>query len=347
MSLTNVAVVGFGYWGPNLVRNLCELDNCRVKTVCDAQASRLNTVRRRYPSIEATQDWRDLLSDPEIDAIAIATPVSTHYPLAKAALLAGKHVLIEKPMACSSEHCEELIDLGKRQGKIVLVDHTFVYTGAVRKIKELIRSGEMGQIVYFDSVRVNLGLFQHDVDVMWDLAPHDLSIMIHLLEKTPVAVRAVGLTLPELKHTSIAYLAFEFDDAVIGHVHVNWFAPVKIRQTLLAGTRKMIVYDDNDPSEKVKLYDKGIKLATREDIYQTLVQYRMGDMSSPKLDQTEALLTECRHFIDCIQGRCEPESGGELGLQVVRVLEAASESLRSLGQRVEVKGRMLSAGAAA
>jgi predicted dehydrogenase len=347
MSFINVGIVGYGYWGPNLVRNFSELDSCRVKMVCDLESSRLQKLTRRYPAIEVTRDWREMLADPDIDAVAVATPVSTHYAIARAALIAGKHVLIEKPMASSVKECLELVELSKKCNRVLLVDHTFIYTPAVRKIRELIDKGELGNIVYFDSVRVNLGLFQHDVNVIWDLAPHDISIMLYTLERVPRAVRAVGLSVPELQHASIAYLTFEFDEPLIGHAHVNWFAPVKIRQTLIAGTQKMVVYDDNEPSEKIKIYDKGINLSKhREEIYRTLVQYRTGDMSCPKLEQTEALLIECEHFLDCINGNASPISGGELGLEVVRVLEAAALSLEQNGAPVELSSLPMAAAVA-
>jgi predicted dehydrogenase len=339
-SIINLGVIGYGYWGPNLVRNFSEIPDVRVKTVSDFVPALLAKVQARYPTIQVTTDCQDIFTDPDIDAVVIATPVSTHYELALAALKAGKHVLVEKPITVSSEQAERLIAEAKRRNLILMVDHTFVYTGAVRKMHELVHSKQLGDIYYYDSVRVNLGLFQHDVNVLWDLAVHDLSIMDYVLPFKPCAVSATGMSHVPGRPENIAYLTLFFENNLMAHLHVNWLAPVKVRRTLIGGSQKMIVFDDLDPSEKVKVYDKGITLngngSNPEAVYEMLIGYRTGDMWAPKLELTEALRTEGLHFIDCIQQGTQPITGGESGLNVVQILEAATLSVKNQGRLIEL-----------
>jgi predicted dehydrogenase len=334
--MIGIAVVGYGYWGPNLVRNFAEAPGAKLVGVCDASRDRLAEARRRYPSVHTAEHYNELLGDPSVDAVAIATPVSTHFDLAIAALRADKHVLVEKPLASNSEQASELIAEAARRNRVLMVDHTFVYTGAVRKIAELVARGELGDIYYYDSVRVNLGLFQHDVNVIWDLAVHDLSIMDFILPGKPVAVSATGISNIAGQPENVAYITLFFPDNKIAHLHVNWLAPVKVRRTLIGGSERMIVYDDLEPSEKVKIYDKGVTLSAGEEVYELLVSYRSGDMRAPKLDQTEGLQTEARHFIDCIVNGKKPQTDGSSGLRVVRILEAAEASMIDRGKLVEL-----------
>jgi predicted dehydrogenase len=335
--MINVGVIGYGYWGPNLVRNFAEAPSSQVVAVSDLNAERLALVRRRYPAVETTTDYRDLLADGNLDAIAIATPVSSHYELAMHALQAGKHVLVEKPLVATSEEAARLVDEADRCQRVLMVDHTFVYTGAVRKMQELVASAELGEIYYYDSVRVNLGLFQHDVNVIWDLAVHDLSIMEYVLPARPCAVSATGVSHVPGQPANIAYLTLFFDSSLIAHIHVNWLAPVKVRRTLLGGSQKMIVYDDLEPSEKIKVYNKGITFNDgTERRYQMLIGYRTGDMWAPHLDITEALRTEVLHFTDCLDNGKSPITDGVAGMRVVNVLEAATQSMEAMGRPVEL-----------
>lgn len=335
--MINVGVIGYGYWGPNLVRNFAEAPSSQVVAVSDLNAERLALVRRRYPAIETTTDYRDLLTDGNLDAIAIATPVSSHYELAMHALQAGKHVLVEKPLVATSDEAARLVDEADRCQRVLMVDHTFVYTGAVRKMQELVASAELGEIYYYDSVRVNLGLFQHDVNVIWDLAVHDLSIMEYVLPARPCAVSATGVSHVPGQPANIAYLTLFFDSSLIAHIHVNWLAPVKVRRTLLGGSQKMIVYDDLEPSEKIKVYNKGITFNDgTERRYQMLIGYRTGDMWAPHLDITEALRTEVLHFTDCLDNGKSPITDGVAGMRVVNVLEAATQSMEAMGRPVEL-----------
>lgn len=332
-----IGVVGYGYWGPNLVRNFSETPGSRVAAVADLSPSRLAPVRRGYPSIDLTTDYKDLLHDPTIEAIALATPVSTHFRIAMEALEVGKHVLVEKPLAASSEEAERLVELAERRGLVLMVDHTFVYTGAVQKIKELVELGRLGQLYYYDSVRVNLGLFQHDVSVIWDLAVHDLAIMDYVLGQSPTAVAATGIAHVPGQPVNTAYLTCFFDTNLMAHLSLNWLAPVKVRRTLIGGDRQMIVYDDLEPSEKVKVYDRGITLEnSAQGMYEMLVGYRTGDVWAPKLRMTEALHSEAEHFVACIRDGASPVSDGQAGLRVVRILEAATQSLASGGHPVPV-----------
>jgi len=330
------AVVGAGYWGPNLIRNFLAHDEIESVVACDVDENRRNTMRRSFFGIETASDAAEVIDRSDIDIVVISTPVSTHFDLTKRALEQGKHCFIEKPMTSSVSEAEQLIELADRMNAKLFVDHTFIYTGAVQKMKEMIASGRLGEVYYFDSVRVNLGLFQHDVNVIWDLAPHDLSIADYLLDKRPVSLSAVGKCHVGNGLEDIAYLTLEYENSLIAHFHVNWLAPMKIRRTLIGGTRSMIVYDDTEASEKVKVYDKGIDVTTRESVYDTLVQYRTGDMLSPKLDQTEALTTATEHFIDCIVSDKTPITDGHAGLNVIRILEASARSVNNHGQAIEL-----------
>jgi predicted dehydrogenase len=335
--MIRVGVIGYGYWGPNLVRNFMEAAGSTVVAVCDLQPKRLAMVQNRYPSIKMLTNWQDLLNDPEIDAVAIATPVSSHFELAMAALVANKHVLVEKPLASNCEQALQLIDEAALRKRVLMVDHTFVYTGAVRKIRELIASNALGEIYYYDAVRVNLGLFQHDVNVIWDLAIHDLSIMDYVLPSRALAVSATGISNIPGQPENVAYITLFFANPQIAHVHVNWLTPVKVRHTLIGGSEKMILYDDLEPSEKVKIYDRGVTVSqSPEAVYEMLVSYRSGDMWAPRLEATEALLTEALHFIDCINNGTQPETDGQAGLRLIQIVEAAERSLRDRGKLVEI-----------
>jgi predicted dehydrogenase len=338
--MVRVGVIGFGYWGPNLVRNFLETPDAQVTCVSDLRADRLRQVQTRYPTVKITESHRELIEDPAVDAVVIATPVSSHYELALRALEAGKHVLVEKPLASSAEQVSRLIDAADKARRTLMVDHTFVYTAAVRKIRDYVASGDLGDVYYYDSTRVNLGLFQHDVNVIWDLAVHDLSIMEFVLPKAPVAVSATGLAHVPGRSENIAFLTLFYDGPLIAHVTVNWLSPVKVRRTLVGGSRKMIVYDDMEQSEKIKVYDKGITLkenGDREKLYELLVGYRTGDMLAPNLDVTEALRLEAAHFVSCVKTGARPMTDGHAGLRVVQVLEAASASLASRGQPVALR----------
>ena len=336
--MLGIGVVGYGYWGPNLVRNFVEVDGAQVISVCDLRNERLSEARRRYPALHTTHEYSDLIGNPAIDAIAIATTVSTHYPLAMAALGAGKHVLVEKPLAASAEEAERLVEEAERQGLVLMVDHTFVYSGAVRKIKELIENNSLGDLYYYDSVRINLGLFQHDINVLWDLAVHDLAIMDFIVQMQPSAISCTGMAHVHSQPENVAYLTCFFEHNFIAHFHVNWLAPAKIRQTIIGGDRRMIVYDDLEPSEKVKVYDKGITVnGNPNSVYEMLVNYRSGDMWAPQLDRTEALHTEALHFIECVEKGQAPLTDGLVGARIVRILEAASQSLAQRGRPVELE----------
>jgi predicted dehydrogenase len=333
-----IGMIGVGYWGPNLIRNFSELDDARVVSCSDLSQERLNKIAKRMPGIKCTTNFEDLLNDSEVDAVVIATPVSTHFPIAKAALEHGKHVMIEKPLADSSAHALALVELAKKYDRTLMVDHTFIYTSAVRKIRELMDSGDLGDVLYFDSVRVNLGLFQRDVNVIWDLAPHDLSIMDYLLRREPIAVSAMGASHAGNKIANIAYMTLRFPDNILAHFHVNWLAPVKLRQTLIGCSKKMIVYDDMEPTDKIRVYDKGITVnGSAEKQYQTMVGYRTGDVLIPKIDTTEALQRVAQEFVDSIQQKRAPITDGVAGYRVVCLLEAAQKSLEANGQEVLLK----------
>jgi len=336
--MIKIGVIGYGYWGPNLVRNFMLAPGSAVTRVCDLREERLTPLHKVYPGVKTCNRSEDLINDPAIDAVVIATPVSSHYELALAALKAGKQVLVEKPLASTSDQARRLIDEAAARKLVLLVDHTFVYTPAVRKMREIIVSGQLGQIYYYDAVRVNLGLFQHDVNVIWDLAIHDLSIMDYVLPERPVAVAATGISHIPGQPENVAYITLFFASPQIAHVHVNWLTPVKVRHTLIGGSEKMILYDDLEPSEKLKVYDKGIRVTPGlEDVYRMLVSYRLGDMWAPRLDTTEALQTEALHFIDCVENGREPETDGPAGLRMINMIEAAETSLRDRGRLVEIQ----------
>lgn len=333
--MIKVGVIGYGYWGPNLVRNFSEGSGSSVVCVSDLRSERLTLVKNRYPAIRTTTNHQELITSPDIDAVVIATPVSTHFNLAMQALEAGKHVLVEKPMTATTDEGAKLIDKAQQGKRVLLVDHTFVYMGAVRKIRELIQKGELGDIYYYDSTRVNLGLFQKDVNVTWDLAVHDLAILDYVLRSNATAVSATGINHVSNAPENIAYMTLFFDSSLIAHINVNWLSPVKVRLTLIGGSKKMIVFDDLQPSEKIKIYDTGITVdKTPDSIYELLIGYRTGDMWAPRFDTTEALKAEAMHFIDCIDHGREPDTNGEMGLRVVRILEAATKSIREKGKLV-------------
>ena len=340
MNPTTIGIIGTGYWGPNLLRNFSENESAAVTWICDLDAKRLASLGRRYPSARTTENYQDLINDHVLDAIVIATPVDTHYRFALDAMNAGKHVLVEKPLTSSVTEAEELLAAAAANNVNLMVDHTFVYTGAVRKMKELVESGELGDLLYFDSVRINLGLFQRDINVVWDLAPHDLSLMDYIIGKQPVGLSAIGSCHIETGIENIAYVILKFADEFIAHFHFNWLAPVKIRRTLLAGSKKMIVYDDIEPTEKIRIYDKGVTKTAiesesdREDAYRTLVSYRTGDVWVPKLDGTEALRYVCDEFLNSIAEKRAPLTDGAAGLRVVRLLEAAQKSIKEGGRLV-------------
>jgi len=341
--MIGIGVIGYGYWGPNLVRNFAECQGAAVRMVGDLRPAQLDKVQRRYPGVRVTTNPADVWNDPEVDAVVIATPVDRHFELAMAALQAGKHVLVEKPMTSTSEQANRLIDEAAKRRLVLMVDHTFVYTGAVRKMRELLETGELGDIYYYDSVRINLGLFQHDVNVLWDLAVHDLSIMDFVLRQQPVAVSATGLAHVKGRPENIAYMTMYFDSSLIAHVNVNWLSPVKVRRTLLGGSRRMVVFDDLEASEKIKVYDRGISLnPSPENVYQMLIGYRAGDMWAPQIAVSEALTVEAAHFVACIRDGAEPITGGEAGLHVVRLLEAATESMSQQGRLVTLGNAALS-----
>ena len=337
MSPINIGVIGCGYWGPNLLRNFAENEVAQLRWICDLDESRLTSMSRRYPMARAATDYRALVADNDVDGVAVVTPVGTHFEIARDLLRAGKHVLLEKPFVTTVREAEALIELAEQNKRTLMVDHTFVYTGAVRKMKELLDRGELGDLLYFDSVRINLGLFQRDINVLWDLAPHDLSIMDYLIERQPEAISALGSSHIERGIENIAYLVMLFPDQFIAHFHFNWLAPVKIRRTMIAGSSKMILYDDIEPTEKVRIYDKGVtanRIDDREAEYQTLVSYRTGDVWAPKLDSTEALRHVVAEFLESIRDCRKPLTDGYAGLRVIRLLEAAQQSIKNGGQAI-------------
>jgi predicted dehydrogenase len=331
--MINIAIIGYGYWGPNLVRNFSELPNAKVVAVADLDKSRLEVVARRYPTVRATTDIQEILADSGIDAVAVATPVNTHFQLGMAVLKAGKHLWLEKPMTETSLQARKLVDEAERRKRVLLIDHTFLYTGAVRKMAEIIRSGDLGRVYYYDSIRVNLGLFQRDVSVVSDLAVHDFSILDYVLGEHPVAVSASGTNHFPGTPENLAYITLFYASGTIAHTNVSWLAPVKVRQIFVGGSKKMITYDDLEPSEKIRVYDKGVSFTDDpKQIYQMRVGYRTGDMWAPKLEVTEALQVEGAHFIDCIEHGGTPQTDGRLGLRVVELIEAATSSMRGQGE---------------
>ena len=323
-------VIGYGYWGPNIVRNLRSLEGCQVVGVCDQTAAARKRIAAANPDTPVFSDCNELIQSPKVDAIAVITPVWTHYELAKAALENGKHVFVEKPFTSTVAQAEELINLAAQKNLTIMVDHTFLFTGAVRKIQKLLKEGTLGKLYYYDSTRVNLGLFQHDVNVLWDLAPHDLSIMDFLLKASPEAVVATGQK--HLNgHEDVAFMTLYFPDKVIAHINVNWLSPVKVRTTLIGGEKKMLVWNDLEADEKLKVYDRGVNITSQEGVYDLLVHYRSGDMWAPQVEQGEALRRELGYFVDCITSGQEPFNDGHSGLRVVKILEAANESMEKRG----------------
>ncbi len=328
--MVNVGVIGYGYWGPNIVRNFNLVRDCKVTCICDSDPKVEAHLSKIFPEIKITRDFNTILVDPEIDVVAIVTPVSTHYELAKKALENGKNVFVEKPFTQTPPQALELINLAEQKNLKIMVDHTFIFSGAVSKIKEFITNGEIGQIYYYDSTRINLGLFQRDVNVIWDLAPHDFAIMLHLLSDRPDAIRVFGKS-----HVNgmedVAHILVYFTNNLMAHFNVNWLSPVKIRSTMIGGDKRMLVWNDISPDEKIKVYDRGVNHDTPEDIHNLLVSYRSGDMWSPKLDQREPLLIELTHFIECIIGNKKNISDGKSGLEVVNLLHACEKSIRHNG----------------
>lgn len=334
--MINCAIIGYGYWGPNLVRNFSATANSTVQIVADLRPERLAVVSRNYPSIRVTTDIDSIWSDNSIDAVIIATPVFTHFDLAKKALNAGKHVLLEKPMTDTVAHAEELIELAAKMGKVLMVDHTFLYTSAVQKMKQLVDSNDIGKVKYFDSTRINLGLIQQDVNVLWDLAPHDISILDYLVPDRPRSVQATGVSHIHNGMENIAYLTVNYDSDFIAHFNCSWSSPVKIRMLLLGGDNKMVVFNDMEPSEKIKIYDTAHKVSSDEEKQRVLVDYRVGDVYIPKLEIKEALGGMAKDFIDAIQKGTVPLASAQSGLNTIRILEAAQISIKEKGREVEI-----------
>jgi predicted dehydrogenase len=338
-SVVGIGVVGYGYWGPNLVRNFSTVGSARVVSICDLDPDKRALCSRLYPHVATTAEFDDLIADPRIDAVAIATPVHSHFQLARAALRAGKHVLVEKPIAQTSAEVRRLIDEAQRRGLVMMVDHTFLYTPAVQKIRELIAENALGDIYYYDSIRSSLGLFQSDVNVIWDLAVHDVSIVQYILDEEPVAVSATAASHVAGSPENMAHITLFFSGNCVAHVSVNWLSPIKVRQTFVGGSRKMVVYNDLEPTEKIKIYDKGITISP-EKAHQTRIGYRAGDMLAPHLSAKEALQTEVSHFIDCITNGTAPITSGLSGLHVVEVLEGACESIAKRGNPIQLRQPM-------
>jgi predicted dehydrogenase len=331
--MIRMGIIGYGYWGPRIARNFHDANGCQLAVVCDKSPEALRRAKQAYPSVLVTADAAEVTGSAEVDAVAVVTPVWTHFNLAKAALDNGKHVFVEKPLTSTAVQAERLIDLAARKKLQIMVDHTFLFTGAVKKIRQLIDEGTLGKLYYYDSTRVNLGLFQHDINVIWDLAPHDLSIMDHLIKAKPETLIATG-QIHLNGFEDLAYLTVYFTDNIIAHINVNWLSPVKVRMTLIGGEKKMVVWNDLAADEKVKVYDKGVEIASGDGVHELLVSYRSGDMWAPKVEQTEALTTEAKYFIDCIQKNQTPFNDGAAGLRVVRLLEAADKSLKEHGKAV-------------
>jgi predicted dehydrogenase len=333
--MIGIGVVGYGYWGPQVVRNFHSVNDARVAVVCDQRAESLKRAKQTFPDVEVTTDISQVLMSPDVDVVAVVTPVWTHFELARTALENGKHVFVEKPFTSTSEQAQQLVELGAKKNLRIMVDHTFLFTGAVKKIRQLIDDDELGKLYYYDSTRVNLGLFQHDVNVIWDLAPHDLSIMDHLIRAEPKAIIATGERHLN-SHEDLAYITVYFERNILAHINVNWLSPVKVRTTLIGGEKKMVVWNDLEADEKVKVYDKGVQITARQGVYDLLVSYRSGDMWAPRVEQTEALRTECQYFIDCVTHGKEPFNDGHAGLKIVRMLEAADRSIKERGRMVDL-----------
>jgi predicted dehydrogenase len=332
--MLNIGIIGYGYWGPNLVRNFLQLDDVKIHTVGDLDAGKINNFKKTYPSINFTSDTNEIFRNNDISAVVIATPVNTHYSLAQAALKSGKHVLIEKPMTMSRTEAEALIELSQKHNKVLMVDHTFLYTGAVKKMKEVIQKNEIGNINYFDSTRINLGLFQPDINVLWDLAAHDISILLYLIHENPISIHATGISHTKNNIENIAYITLNYNSDLIAHFNCSWSSPVKIRRTLIGGDKKMIVYNDMEPTEKIKIYDTGYSHNTHEEKQNILVDYRVSDISIPKLETKEALLCMAEDFIKAIKSGTTPISNYKIGLEVVKILEASQLSIKNKGKEI-------------
>ena len=332
--MLRIGVIGYGYWGPNIVRNFNAANGSEVAMVCDMNQQSLKKVKKAYPGVRVTTDKAELIKDPEVDAVAIATPVFTHHELAKMALNEGKSVFVEKPFTHTVEEAEELIELAEKKKLKIMVDHTFLYTGAVRKIRQLVEDNVLGDLYYFDSMRINLGLFQHDVNVVWDLAPHDIAIMDFVIGEKPQAVVATGSGHFGRDLEDIAYLTFYYNRNTIAHINVNWLSPVKVRTTLIGGQKKMLVWNDLEPDEKIKIYDKGVQVRTKEGKYNLLVDYRSGDMWAPKIEQTEALRLLAETFVGYVENGGTVVNDGVAGLNIVKMLVASNKSLQNRGETV-------------
>jgi predicted dehydrogenase len=341
--MPDIAVIGCGYWGPNLVRNFSALTDCQVTTLCDTDPARLAHMIRLYPGIQTCRHIREVLDRPDVDAVAIATPTRLHYPLAQQALESGRHVLVEKPLATSTWECEELLHLAEDKGLVLMTGHTFIYSPTVRKIKEIIDRGELGELQYVSSRRLNLGLFQKDINVAWDLAPHDISIILYIVGETPISVNCQGKAHVTAGIEDVTNMTLTFANGAFALIHNSWLDPNKIRQMTFVGKQGMLAYDDMEPVEKIKIYDKRVEVPPHYDTFAEFqFSYHHGDMYSPFVKQAESLSLECQHFVDCIRTGARPESGGLEGLKVVQVLEASSKSLRLGGARVEVRPAGLS-----
>jgi predicted dehydrogenase len=335
--MIGIAVIGYGYWGPNLTRNFSETEGAAVMMVCDADPRRLALAQKRFPALACASDLDEALRNPDVNAVAIATPVRTHYELAKRAIKAGKHVLVEKPLTARVDHAEELVMLAEKNGVVLMVDHVFVYSPPVVKMKELVAQGRLGKPFFIDSVRINLGLFQHDVNVVWDLAPHDLSIVDYLVDRLPVSLSAYGSTHANHDIEDVAYLNLDYGEGLIANFHVNWLSPVKVRRMIIGGSERSVIYNDLDVDEKIKVYDRGIDVG--EDLDQrrkALISYRSGDIWSPNLATREPLARMAEHFVDCVKSGQQPISDGKAGLRIVKILDAAQRSIKSQTGRVNI-----------
>jgi len=336
-TILNVGVAGCGYWGPNLIRNLASLPDCRVKQVCDVNDTRLVHMKKLYPSTATTTKFEDLINDGELDAIVVATPVHLHHELAKKSLMAGKHTFIEKPMASSAAECEELVALAAKKNLTLMVGHTFIYSTPVRRIKEIVASGEIGEVQYISSRRLNLGLFQKDINVTWDLAPHDIAIILYIIGKPPVSVNCQGKAHVHREIEDVTNMSLNFDNGGFAIVHSSWLDPNKVREMIIVGSKRMIVYNDNEPLEKIKIFDKRVEVPPHYDTFAEFhYSYHYGDAYIPYLKQVEPLKVEAQHFLDCIRSGKIPETSGLDGLRVVQILEAASRSLKGGGSQVEI-----------
>lgn len=334
--MINIGIIGYGYWGPNVARNFNACDGTKLIAICDLNQKRLKLAQSNFPFVKTYSNPKDLISSEKIDVVAVVTPVFTHYELAIMALENDKHIFVEKPFTSNVAQGEKIINLAEKKNLKIMVDHTFLFTGAVMKMREIVDSGELGSLYFYDSVRVNLGLFQHDINVIWDLVPHDFSIMNHLIDENPTAVSAWGTGHFGNGLEDVAYVAVHFDNGFIAHFHCNWLSPVKIRKTLISGDKKMLVWDDLSSDEKVKVYDRGVNIKNTEGIHNLLVSYRSGDMHVPKVDNTEALKLEVEHFSECIERNQKPINDGEAGLKVVRMLEAADKSLKNDCKKIKL-----------